>query len=63
MQDRAFDSQALADFAESYPEAPRVFKHGIADHPLLTLGALADLAKRLRPDTLTHNAAVKPIEW
>jgi hypothetical protein len=58
MQDRAFDSAALAQFAAAYPETPKVFRHGIASHPLLTLDALASLATRLRPDTLTHNAAV-----
>ncbi len=41
-----------------YPDIPGHLVHQFADHPLLTLDALAGLASRMRPETLEHNAAV-----
>jgi hypothetical protein len=58
MHQQAFTESALADFASAYPLAPQHLTHNIAQHPLLELGALVDLADRLRPETLEHNAAV-----
>ncbi|WP_305098453.1 cupin-like domain-containing protein [Croceibacterium aestuarii] len=58
MHQQAFTQSALADFASAYPLVPQHLTHTIARHPLLELDALADLADRLRPETLEHNAAV-----
>lgn len=58
MTGKAFPDRALADFASAYPLAPQHLTHQIAQHPLLGLDALVELADRIRPDTLEHNAAV-----
>jgi hypothetical protein len=58
MANSAFPADALAVFGAAYPLVPTHLTHGIKDHPLLTLEALAALAERMRPDTLEHNAAV-----
>lgn len=50
--------EALADFAAAYPTRPQHLVHGLAGHPLLSLEALLQLAGRMRPDTLEHNAAL-----
>ena len=47
----------ISALAAAYPLAPRKLEHRIADHPLLQLDALAALARRLRPESLEHNAA------
>lgn len=52
-----FPTEALGDLAEAYPSVPRHLMHQIADHPLLSLEALAGLARRIRPGSLEHNAA------
>lgn len=52
------DDSSRADFAAAYPLHPARLAHGLADHPLLTLDALAALAARMRPETLEHNAAL-----
>lgn len=52
-----FPEPAREAFAAAYPQVPTRLTHTIADHPLLSLEALADLAARLRPETLEHNAA------
>lgn len=44
-----FDDNVLADFAKAYPEQPTLLRHGLCDHPLLGLDALAQLAQRIRP--------------
>lgn len=53
-----FGEQALAGFRAAYPVRPTHLVHGLAGHPLLSLEALLQLAGRMRPDTLEHNAAV-----
>ena len=53
-----FGEQALAEFTAAYPVRPTHLVHGLAGHPLLSLEALLQLAGRMRPDTLEHNAAV-----
>lgn len=58
MTDKAFTDAALADFATAFPLLPQHLTHTITQHPLLELGALAELADRMRPETLEHNAAV-----
>jgi hypothetical protein len=54
----AFGEEAIREFGEAYPEKPRHLAHGLADHPLLSIDALARLAERIRPRDLEHNAAV-----
>ena len=52
-----FSTDMISALASAYPLAPRQLEHRIADHPLLQLDALAALARRLRPESLEHNAA------
>ena len=40
----------------SFPSEPTRFTHGLADHPLLSLAALAELARRLDGDRVEYNA-------
>src|SRR5258708_3582393 len=42
--------------AASFPHAPFRTRHNLADHPLLSLPALADLATRLDRDRLEYNS-------
>ena len=58
MANPAFSAEALAAFEAAYPLVPTHLTHGIQDHPLLKLEALAELAQRMRLETLEHNAAV-----
>lgn len=58
MTDRVFGDDARAALAAAYPCAPTHFAHRLAGHPLLELEALAQLAGRMRPESLEHNAAV-----
>ena len=58
MANRVFDDTARAAFAEVYPARPMHLAHVLAGHPLLELEALAGLARRIRPETCEHNAAV-----
>ena len=44
-----FDAAALQAFGNAYPEQPTLLSHGLCDHPLLGLDALAALAQRIRP--------------
>lgn len=53
-----FPGSAREALTAVYPQAPTRLAHTIADHPLLSLEALGDLAARLRPETLEHNAAI-----
>jgi hypothetical protein len=57
MVEGAFPETAREALAAAYPQAPTRLTHSLADHPLLSLGALTRLAGRLRPETLEHNAA------
>ncbi|MEM1046237.1 MAG: cupin-like domain-containing protein [Pseudomonadota bacterium] len=46
-----------ADFAQDgFPTEPTPFRHALADHPLLQLDALADLARRLDGDRVEYNS-------
>lgn len=56
-----FGSAARAVFADHYPNTPCVIDHGLADHPLLTLDALAGLADELDPAHVEHNRADLPV--
>ena len=56
-----FPPDARAAFAAAYPETPHRLAHGLADHPLLTLDALADLAEALPPASVEYNRADLPL--
>ncbi|MEO5597692.1 MAG: cupin-like domain-containing protein [Novosphingobium sp.] len=58
MNPKAFDQPAVADFAAAYPRVPARLTHQIANHPLLTLDAMAALAARMQPTSMGHNAAI-----
>ena len=57
----AFAPQALHAFAALYPNAPGKIAHGLVDHPLFTLDALAALSERLAAETVEYNRADLPI--
>ena len=57
----AFDPAALRAFSASYPEAPMLLNHQLADHPLLALDALVDLAGRIRPIDCEYNRGDLPV--
>ena len=40
----------------AFPEEPTRYSHELADHPLLSLTALAELARRLDGDRVEYNA-------
>lgn len=56
-----FNARAHADFAAAYPEQPTLLDHGLADHPLLQLDALAALATRIRPVDAEYNRGDLPV--
>lgn len=57
----AFASAARADLSGAYPERPVLLDHGLADHPLLRLDALAALAQRIRPVDAEYNRGDLPV--
>ena len=57
MVQAVFPDTARAALAVAYPQVPTHLTHMIADHPLLSIDALGELAARMRPETLEHNAA------
>jgi hypothetical protein len=50
-----------AAYLEALNRQPMAVCHRLADHPLLDLEALAELADRLTPDDIEQNAAVQPL--
>ncbi|NCP17613.1 MAG: transcriptional regulator [Erythrobacter sp.] len=48
-------------FAAAYPETPLVLEHGLRDHPLLGLDALAELAAQLPESSIEYNRGDLPI--
>ncbi|WP_129792803.1 cupin-like domain-containing protein [Sphingosinicella sp. CPCC 101087] len=61
MSARAFAGPAQAVFADAYPEQPTLLDHGLVDHPLLKLDALAELATRIRPIDAEYNRGDLPV--
>ena len=57
----AFAPAALAAIDDAYPNAPARFAHGLADHPLLSLDAIAALAAALPPEHAEYNRSDLPI--
>jgi hypothetical protein len=49
-----------APFAEAYGQSPIHVRHRLAEHPLLTVDALADLADSLPIDRVEHNMGKVP---
>ena len=47
--------------AQHYPNNPAMLQHGLTGHPLLTLGALAELAERTAPEDLEYARSDIPI--
>ncbi len=58
---RAFDEPAQASLTAAYPERPVLLPHGLVDHPLLQLDALAALAGRIRPVDVEYNRGDLPV--
>lgn len=56
-----FDKPALTELSDAYPERPVRIAHGLADHPLLQLPAIVELAARMRPESVEHNRADLPV--
>ncbi len=50
-----FAGSARAAFAAAYPDSPATFRHALADHPLLTLDALAALGETLGNGSVEYN--------
>ena len=57
----AFDAAARSALGEAYPERPTVLPHGLVDHPLLQLEALAALAARIRAVDVEYNRGDLPV--
>lgn len=55
-----FDDQARARFAANYPETPHKLLHGLHDHALLTLDALARLGESLPASSVEYNRGDLP---
>ena len=61
MKPRAFGASARTAFTAAYPEQPTLLDHGLIDHPLLKLDALAELARRIRPVDAEYNRGDVPV--
>jgi hypothetical protein len=59
--DAAFPPLSRAMFAASYPEGPHKLRHSLREHPLLELGALAQLGEALPPASVEYNRGDLPI--
>lgn len=57
----AFPPSAHAALEQAYPDRPVRFDHGLTDHPLLTLDALAQLAEELPGEHVEYNRSDLPI--
>ncbi|MEJ7927681.1 cupin-like domain-containing protein [Sphingobium sp. AN641] len=58
---RAFSDSARVAFGAAYPDRPVKLTHGLADHPLLTLEALAALAERMPVENVEYNLGRLPL--
>lgn len=57
----AFAAPALEGLRAAYPERSMLLRHGMAEHPLLQLDALAALAQRMRPVDVEYNRGDLPV--
>jgi hypothetical protein len=51
-----------AGLAGVYPDAPGMVRHGLQDHPLFALEALAALTERLPPDQVEHSLGTLAVD-
>lgn len=56
-----FDREARSAFAAYYPEQPHKLMHRLADHPLMTLDALATMAEALPAASVEYNLSNLPV--
>ena len=56
-----FDTETRDLFAGRYPEKPHKLAHGLRDHPLLTLDALAELGEMLPAVSVEYNKGDLPV--
>ncbi|MGY6552633.1 MAG: hypothetical protein ACXIT4_12200 [Erythrobacter sp.] len=56
-----FGHSARARFAAHYPETPHILRHNLTAHPLLEIGALAELAEMLPDASVEYNHGDLPI--
>jgi hypothetical protein len=56
-----FPAQSLARFTQAYPEVPHLLQHRLRDHPLLALGALAELGELLPEASVEYNRGDLPL--
>lgn len=59
--DAVFSPATRAQFGACYPETPHVLAHALADHPLLGLDALAELACKLPASAIEFNRGDLPV--
>lgn len=59
--DAVFPPLSRANFAASYPEGPHKIRHELGEHPLLELGALAELGEALPESSVEYNRGNLPI--
>ena len=57
----SFDTDALAAFDRLYPETSGRLRHLLTDHPLLSLGRLAELAAKMNPAHVEYNSGQLPV--
>ncbi|MFL0357122.1 transcriptional regulator [Erythrobacter sp. GH1-10] len=56
-----FGPDSRDSFGRHYPEQPHTLRHGLDRHPLLEIGALADLAEQLPETSVEYNRGDLPI--
>jgi hypothetical protein len=61
MTDTAFVGETLPALTEAYPGKVQKLRHNLANHPLLQLPAMVELATKLRPDHVEYNQGDLPI--
>lgn len=61
MNNVVFTPGALAAFNSAYPDRHAPLTHQLADHPLLTVEAIAELADRLPEDRVEYNPGKLPL--
>lgn len=61
MTGQVFSDAAIEKLGAAYPEQPVVLEHGLADHPLFELEALAQLGTRMRPIDVEYNRGDLPV--
>jgi Cupin-like domain len=56
-----FSEAEQARFAAHYPEGPHILRHNLGLHPLLEVGALAELAEQLPEASVEYNRGDLPV--